>query len=124
MVAKKGTKAATKKFEFKGFVNLEFTSDEKQALGDWLNTFNDSVEDSITVLAEAEYKVGISYDEIHSAFSLAITCKYKSSPYYGYCFVLKHSDVSRGVNILRRVYDTLLAEGLYKLEEPEGKYDW
>lgn len=112
------------KFEFKGFVNLEFNPAEKKALGDWLNTFNDDIADSITVLTEAQYKVGISYDEHHEAYSVTITCKYVSSPYFGYCFVLRHADVARGINVLRRVYDTLLSDGLYNVETRDDKHDW
>ncbi|KKL05849.1 hypothetical protein LCGC14_2601930 [marine sediment metagenome] len=124
MAIKKHREHKTGKFEFKGFVNLEFTPDERQAMGDWLDTFNDSASDSIAVLTEAMYKVGFSYDDHNEAYSITITCKYRSSPYFGYCFVLRHSDITRGINILRRVYDTLLVDGLYNMQTGADKYDW
>lgn len=113
-----------KQFEFRGFVNLELTAVEKETIADWLKAFAPDVGDSLVVLAEAGYKVGVSYNDFHCAFHVAATCKLEGSKYYGRCFTLVHADPGRGVNILRYFYDSHLASGHYELEKDGAKHDW
>lgn len=117
-------KKKPKTFEFKGFVNLEFTPADRQTIADWLSAFSPDVSDSLTVLAEAGYKVGISYNDYHCAFHIAATCKTDGNEYCGFCFTLVHSDPGRGVNIMRYFYDSHLSSGNYKLEQTGEVHDW
>ncbi len=117
-------KSRALKFEFKGFVNLEFTEAQKDAIQEWMQAFDETGADSIVVLVEAQWKVGISWDDYHSAYQVSATCKQAGSKYWGYCFTLKHADVTRGLWILRYVYDSQLKEELYRLDEPVKSYDW
>lgn len=112
------------KFEFKGFENINFTSEERVVVSTWIDTFKPDMADSITVLIEGGYKVGFSYSEFHDANQISATCKLQNSPYFGYCFTLIHSNLEKGVGIMRYVYDALLAENLYKIGESEMEYDW
>lgn len=120
----KATSTKNGKFVFKGFVNLDFNDAEKIVVADWLTAFKPDAVDSIVVLAEAEFKVGIAYDDYHGVYHISLTCKKKRSPYYGYCFTLRHADVDRGIGIMRYVYDSLLEKELYKLGDEGGKFDW
>lgn len=112
------------KFVFKGFENLEFTEAERNAVGSWIDSITDDPFDCIVVLVEAQYKVGLSYSEYHSVNQISATCKDKSSPYFGYCFTFRHSDVRRGLLAMRYIYDSLLAEELYELKAKQNEYDW
>lgn len=122
-VTKRGRKKP-KEFEFKGFVNLNFNDSEKVVIGEWIETFKPDVVDSLVVLCEAGYKVGFSYSDYHEALQVTATCRYAASKYYGRCFTFIHSDPGRAVAILRYVYDSMLAEELYELEDKNSKYDW
>lgn len=113
-----------KEFEFKGFVNLDWPAAEKETIADWLKAFAPDVGDSLVVLAEAGYKVGVSYNDFHSAFHVAATCKVEGSKYCGRCFTLVHSDPGRGINIMRYFYDSHLAPEHYEVEGDELRYDW
>lgn len=112
------------KFEFKGFENLEFTDQEKSAVGAWLDVVDGDAIDACTVLVEAEYKVGVSWDDWHGVYSITATCKLKGSMYNGYCFVLKHADVGKGLLVMRYVYDTLLSDELYSIGSNNNRFDW
>lgn len=114
----------TSKFEFKGFVNIWFTHEEQEQIKRHLTKNPPDLEDSIVVMSEAEYKIGISYDEGAGAYNFTATCKYKSSPYYGYCFCLRHVEVTRGLGIMRNFYDKWLATGNYEIEAKSNGYDW
>ncbi len=111
-------------FKFKGFVNLEFSEQERDTISNWIKTFQPEINDSIVVLSEAGYKLSFSYSDYHEAMQISATCKLVSSKYYGYCFTLVHSDPTKGVGILRYWYDSMLAEELYVLVDGQAKYDW
>jgi len=113
-----------KKFSFKGFENLHFTEAEQDAITTWLSTFKDSLEDCIVVLAEAGYKVGMSYDDYDGVYQIALTCKDPTSTYHGWCFTLKHSDMSKAVMVVRHVYDKYLKEELWEVATKNNQYDW
>lgn len=112
------------KFEFKGFINLEFNDAEKVEISDWIKSFKPALGDTIVCIIEAEYKLGITYDDYHEVNHISATCKRKTSKYYGYVFVLKHVDVERGLAIMRYVYDLLLATDLFEVEEKGKGADW
>lgn len=113
-----------KKFKFKGFINVEFTNEEKDAISQHIIAFEPQAEDSLVVLVEAGYKVSFSWDEYHSVNQVALTCRDSGSKYYGYVITLKHSDIFRSINILRHLYDTALKDGLYPIEVKTRSHDW
>jgi len=117
-------KRTVKKFEFKGFVNLEFNTGDRKLISDWMDTFEPDVSDSLMVLAEGGYKVGVSYNDYHGAFHIAATCKVLGEDYCGYCFTLVHADPGRGVNIMRYFYDSHLQSGNYRIEQSGEVHDW
>lgn len=121
MVSKK---SKAKKFEFKGFHNLEFTPDQRQSISHWMKTFGEEPTDAAVVLVEAGYKVSIGYDDYHSTYQVSLTCKDTASTYCGYCFTLKHNDIGRGLLILRYVYDSQLKDEVMPLDQPPGDFDW
>lgn len=120
----KRRKKSAPAFEFKGFVNLEFGGSDRQLIADWITAFKPDVTDSLVVLAEGGYKVGVSYNDYHDAFHVAITCKIEGSKYAGRCFTLVHADPGRGVNVMRYFYDGHLKSEAYELEEVKQTHDW
>lgn len=117
-------KSKAKKFEFKGFHNLEFSPDQKKSILDWMMHFDEQPADAVVVLVEAGYKVSIGYDDYHSTYQVSLTCKDTSSTYCGYCFTLKHNDIGKGLLILRYIYDSQLKNEVMPLDQSTGDYDW
>lgn len=117
-------KSSAKKFEFKGFHNLEFDPEQKAAILQWMDAFPESPTDAMVVLVEGGYKVSIGYDAYHGTYQMSLTCKDTSSEYCGYCFTLKHDDIGRGMIILRYVYDCQLQKGMLAVNEPKNTFDW
>lgn len=118
---KRSTKA---KFEFLGFVNLDFNDEEKTVVRKWLTAFQPDPADSIAVLAEAKYKISIAYVESDEAYQFSATCKDLGSGYCGYVFTLRHVCIASGLGILRYVYDSLLKDSLYVHKEKSTQHDW
>lgn len=114
----------TKAFVFQGFENLTFEPGEQAALTKWIDALEDTLEDSIVVLVEGGYKVGVGYDDYDGVYAVAATCKDRQSRYYGWCFTLKHSDVGKGISVLRRFYEQHLKEELYEVGKRSNKHDW
>lgn len=121
MAAKRKSK---RKFEFKGFVNLEFSNDERDEITRWMEEFGEGPVDASVILVEAMWKVSLSWDSYHGAYQLAITCHEEGSTYYGRCFAMKHVDLARGLLILRWFYDEKLKNEVYALDEPGKGFDW
>ncbi len=121
MAAKKNR---PKKFEFAGFINLDFTDDEKTNIDAWMDAFGEEPVHAVVSLVEANWKVGISWDDYHSTYQVALTCKDQASSYFGYCFTLKHDDVGKAMLVFRWFYDVMLKEDLYALNEKRKTYDW
>lgn len=121
---KKNTTTKLPKFEFKGFVNLEFTHAEKQLLSDWEASGLWEVGDCIQVLLEAGYKLGFSYDDYHGTNQVSLTCKDLGSIYAGHCFTFKHNDPVRSISICRWFYDSFLKHEDYRVETTGRKFDW
>ncbi len=117
-------KGKAKKFEFKGFENVEFTEDEKIEIGKWMTAFGESPIDAVVILVEAGWKVGLGWDDYHSTNQVSITCKEMSSTYAGYCFTLKHDDIGKGLLVFRYLYDHMLKDELYPLNGKSQTYDW
>lgn len=113
-----------KQFRFKGFENVEFGAEEQDQVIAWLAKTNFDPIDCITTLVEALYKVGFSYDEFSQINITALTCKDPESRYYGYCFIFKHAEILRGVQMARFVYDGQLKDQLYSLGLVSKSYDW
>jgi hypothetical protein len=122
-VAKKNS-SGVGKFKFKGFVNVEFNAAEKARILDWVEAFGEAPLDAAVVLVEARYKIGIGWDDYHSANQVTLTCKDEDSKYYGHCFTLKHADLGKALLIFRFFYDHSLKDGLYVIEGEVDKYDW
>lgn len=120
----KKPRKTTAKFEFTGFINIDFSAAEKSAIGNWLDTFQDDALDAIVVLVEAMYKVGVSYSDFHEAYTFTATCKNAASPYYGKCFTYVHADMHRGLLVLRYLYDSMWKDGNYVEEEKADRYNW
>lgn len=114
----------TKKFEFKGFVNLEFTLDEKTEILNWVEAFGETPIDALSAIVEGGYKVSCGWDNYHGISQINLTCNEASSSYYGYCFTMKHQDIGRALLVLRWFYDAQLKTELYRLDELRGDYDW
>ncbi len=123
-MGKKSKSTKPPKFQFKGFQNILLTSAEKQALADWIDAFSPEVLDSLVVLVESNWKVSTAYDDYHEVYSVSATCKASASKYFGWCFTMKHADLGRAICIMRRIYETMLADGLYSLEGNSKLYDW
>lgn len=117
-------RTSTKKFKFKGFENLEFNDLERQEVIAQVEHNKFDPVDCLVVLVEAGYKVGIGYDDYHACNAISITCKDEGSPYLGYCFVFRHTDLGRGLQVMRYVLDTQLADELYNLEKAGRLHSW
>ncbi len=113
-----------KKFKFAGFENVEFSGDERQKVIDWIDANDFDLVDCITVLIEAEWKVGFGYDAYNQTNVVSLTCKDENSAYFGVCFMFKHSDVGRGIKIARFMYDFFLRDGLYEMNKKSDTNDW
>lgn len=122
MTTKKYKKA--RKFEFKGFINVDFTDEERDAISVYLAAFTPDPEDSLVVLVEAGYKVSFSWDDYHAVNQVALTCRSPESKYFGYVITFKHADLMRSVSILRYLHDTALRDGLYSIETKTKTFDW
>ena len=118
------SKSRGKKFSFKGFVNLEFTVDQRTNILAWMENFGEEPVDALVVLVEAMWKFSLGWDTYHGAYQLSITCHDDTSSYFGRCFTLKHVDPGRGILVLRYIYDSQLKTELYRLDEPVGDHDW
>ena len=112
------------KFKFKGFVNLEFSLEEREAIKMWIEEFEEPGAASAAVLVEGGFKIGLSWDDFHSAYQIAATCRLEGSKYYGYCFTLKHADIERGLLVMRHFYDKALQTEHYNLDDPVSGLDW
>lgn len=121
---KQSTKTKLPKFEFKGFVNLEFTASQRSMLEDWLVGDIGEPGDSIQVLLEAGYKLGFAYDDYHGTNQVSLTCKDLASTYAGHCFTFKHNDPIRSILICRWFYDSFLRDEVYQVESNGSKFDW
>lgn len=115
---------STTKFKFKGFENIEFTPAERDAVIAWIDTTKFDPMDCAAVIVEAGYKLGLGYDDYSNSNVVSATCKDPGSIYWGYCFTFKHSDLGRGLQIMRYLLDSALADELYDLEHRERHYDW
>ncbi len=111
-------------FKFKGFENVEFNDTERGAVLAWIKDANYDPIDCATVLVEAGYKVGLGYDDYSNINVVSLTCKDSNSPYFGTCFTFRHSDIGRGLQIARYLYDTSLIDEIYHLGAQSNRYDW
>lgn len=118
------TAASGKKFKFKGFENIEFNPEDREAVISWIKEANFDPIDCATVIVESGYKLGMGYDDYASSTVVSATCKDPSSPYFGYCFTFKHADLGRGLQIMRYLLDVMLVPELYDLEHRPHHYDW
>lgn len=116
--------SAGKKFKFKGFENIEFNPNDRQAVIDWIDESKFDAMDCATVIVESGYKLGMGFDDYSASNVVSATCKDPGSPYFGYCFTFKHADLSRGLLIMRYLLDKLLVPELYDLEHRPKHYDW
>ena len=121
---KQQTTTKLAKFTFKGFVNLDFTPTQKDALESRLISESWDGGDCIQVLLEEGYKLGFAYDDYHGTNQVSLTCKDLGSPYAGYCFTFKHNDPIRAILICRWFYDSFLKNEEYRVESNGNKFDW
>lgn len=121
-MTKKASKV--KKFEFQGFINVEFSIDERKAIEKWMTAFAEAPVDAVVVLVEAGWKVGVGWDDYHGTNQVSITCKDLGSSYAGYCFTLKHDDIGKGLLVFRYLYDSMLKDELYPLTQKKKDFDW
>lgn len=122
-MARKGGKLPVK-FEFKGFVNVDFTFEQQLNVAHFLETTPTSLEDDMVVLTEAEFKVGCVYEVASDVYGITLTCKQVASTYFGYCFSFKHADLARGMSIMRWFYDNQLAEEAFDLPNTNSRPEW
>jgi len=117
-------KTKDRKFVFKGFVNLDFTEDQRAEILSWMKAFGEEPIDALVVLVEAMWKFSLGWDNYAGVYQASLTCHDASSSYFGRCFTLKHADPGRAILVLRYLYDSQLKTELYRLDEPTGDHDW
>lgn len=117
-------KVVPKKFKFKGFENIEFSPLERDNVIAWIETTKFDPMDCAAVIVESGYKLGLGFDDYSGSNVVSATCKDPASIYFGYCFTFKHSDLGRGLQIMRYLLDSALVPELYDLEHKSTNNDW
>lgn len=120
----RSSSSAGKKFKFKGFENIEFNPEDREAVVAWIKQSKFDPLDCAVVIVEAGYKLGMGYDDYSASTVVSATCKDPGSIYFGYCFTFKHADLGRGLQIMRYMVDVMLTPELYDLEHRPKHYDW
>jgi len=118
------SKKKSDKFEFKGFINLEFSADERSEILSSAADFGETGFEAAVILVESGYKIGFSYDDYHGVVQGTLTCRDPGSKYYGYCFTLRHVEIGRIVQVFRYFYDNQLKSELYAMKEQNKAFDW
>lgn len=102
MARKKKTGQATKgltKAKWVGFCNVYLSSEEKKEIkgqeftSDWYFEF-------IQGLADAGYKLSVSYSEAGNFYSCSVTGQYQERPNAGVCMSLKHRELETALKAL------------------------
>ena len=109
----------TGRWEFKGFLNIELTEEDKQALGYWEEPTVDELHQAVSTLIGAGYKISVSWSTWEDAYLIAVTCKDVESKYCGYCITLPHENPIPGLTVMRHVYERELATGNLLLDEEQ-----
>lgn len=97
------------KFEFKGFIPVEFTPDRIRDIQEWLSSRNMDYQDTLVRFTEGGYKFSTRYLDYGSCYSFSLTCHDRKSDYYGFCLTCQHSDFERGMGVILYLFTELLA---------------
>lgn len=92
-------------WEFKGFLNLELTEEDKQTFGYWAKPEVDDVRHALNTLISADYKVSVGWSTFEDAYLVAATCKNVESKYYGYCVTCPHEDPVLAIVVMCHAYE-------------------
>lgn len=90
------------KFEFKGFVNLRLSDDDKGQILEAKRNVEIMMQDCGALIYNG-YKLSFNYDRYSGAQQVTLTCTAPDDPNYGYAISARHPDL-----------DTALATLLYK----------
>lgn len=90
------------KFEFKGFVNLRLSEDDKGQILEAKRNVEIMMQDCGALIYNG-YKLSFNYDRYSGAQQVTLTCTAPDDPNYGYAISARHPDL-----------DTALATLLYK----------
>lgn len=93
---------ADQKFEFKGFVNLRLSEDDKGQILEAKRNLEIMMQDCGALIYNG-YKLSFNYDRYSGAQQVTLTCMAADDPNYGYAISARHPDL-----------DVALATLLYK----------
>lgn len=123
-MTKKASKNRTPRQTFT-MVNVEFSSDEKIVISDWLKTFSSTFDDAINRIVDSGWKVSFSHDSYHDCYVGSLTPKNlpKTIPEVP-VYVIRHGDITRLLGVLIYFFTIQLSNGenLYDLKVDE--YNW
>lgn len=98
---------SSKPFEFRGFVNVRLSDQDKQAIGAIDQPLGDLME-TLGALILSGYKLSISYDRYSSAVQISLTCTDPQSGNYGYAISARHPDLALAlVTLVYKHFDLL-----------------
>ncbi len=103
------------KFEFKGFIPVDFSADRIRTIQEWLQPRSMDYQDTLVAFTEAGYKFSTRYLDYGSCYSFSLTCHNAKSDYYGYCLTCQHSDFERGMGVLLYLFTELLSNSAIAL---------
>lgn len=98
-----------KKAQYQGFVNVSLTKQRKEAINGLFNESADAGQD-IECLADAGYKITVSYSENPAFYTATAMQTDPNSDHAGYCTSARHSDLSKSLFTLRYYVEVILEE--------------
>lgn len=103
------TTKKTKKWEFKGFINHQFTPKQITDALDWFETRTIILSDVLMDWADQGYKVSIGWDDYKNAYGFSATAKRTNSELDGYCIQFHHVEMHRLLCVSAFVLSELIA---------------
>lgn len=92
-------------WEFKGFINVEFTEAEMQEYGYWEDPDVTALDQYLHAMISSDYKVTVSWSTWANMYQFSATCKNIESKYKGYVITITHEHVLQGLTVLGRVHE-------------------
>lgn len=122
--AKSDDGSKSKKWQFQGFINHEFTPAQIQQMTDYFDQRTFDHADTLQHWTDEGFKVSISYDEYRNCYLMSFTGKKTGTKIDGWIIQVRHSDVEKLLQasafMLHELYPAGVFEGATKTQEEFG----
>jgi len=99
-------RVSSKEFQFRSWVNVRLSEDDKDALADLVETFEPGgLLDWVAKVVYSGYSFSVSWDEYSGAHQVSLVCKVADDPNYGFGMSARHPEFVIALLSLRYKHD-------------------